>query len=393
MRAMDSQSSSARAGYSAALTACCRRVATMRERFAGRFPSFARDGRYRLTDNVDWLPGFWPGMLWLTYAAEGDGEARACAESLLSGFADRLREDRDVDNHDLGFLYSLSARAQSQLGGDRDEARRVAIAAGHRLARRFREKGAYLQAWGPLGDPAEGGRAIIDTLMNLPLLWWTARETDERRLHEIAHRHLETTRAHLVRPDASTYHTFFFDQDNGGPRGPRTHQGHADDSLWARGQAWAIYGFTLAAEWCQEPDYRHLAGRLAERFLAELPDDGLPTWDLRLSADAPAHLDSSAAAIAAGGMLRLARLCGGEAGAHYRSAAAGLFDALLERCFFADSSDEGLLRHGNYSTPHKRAVDDFVVFGDYFFLETLCAFAGEAPDFWGPLDTDKEIME
>lgn len=388
--------------YAVALAAACRQIAAMSERFAGQFPSFGIDGRYQLGGNDDWVSGFWPGMLWLMHAATGDLDIRARAESLLPSFAERLERKIDVAHHDMGFLYLLSARAQSLLGSRRGPARELAIAAGRHLARRYRREGRYIQAWGELSDTTET-RAIIDTMMNVQLLWWTARQTDDDGLRQIAVSHTETTAKYLIRADGSTYHTFYFDRDTGEPSGPRTRQGYADDSLWARGQAWAIYGFATAAEWCDEPRYVDIAERAAERFLAELPADWVPTWDLRLPAGAPRHLDSSAGAIAAGGLMRLARARSGDAARAHRAAAGKLMDALLLRCFAhggdaasaartssrpTNDTDErglqGLLRHGNYNTPDDRAIDSFVIFGDYFFFETLCVFADKAPDFWGP---------
>ncbi len=155
--------------------------------------------------------------------------------SLLPNFQDRL--DRQIHiTHDLGFLYTLSARAQYQLTGDQS-ARDLAIRAAFELAKRYRPKGEYIQAWGPVGDPQDGGRMIIDTMMNLPLLFWASRQTGEPEFHDIARQHAITAAKYLVRADGSTYHTFLFDQDTGEPIGGRTHQGYADDSLWARGQA------------------------------------------------------------------------------------------------------------------------------------------------------------
>jgi unsaturated chondroitin disaccharide hydrolase len=249
------------------------------------------------------------------------------------------------------------------------------------LLRRYRPTGRYIQAWGDVGDPTEGGRAIIDTMMNLPLLFWASEQTGDPAYRQAAKTHAETTRRYLLRPDGASYHTFFFDQRSGEPIGPRTHQGYADDSLWARGQAWAIYGFALAAEWCQEERFLAAAQQSARRFMAELPPDGVPTWDLRLPADAPHYRDSSAGAIAAGGMLRLARL-----DHEFRSAALALLDALVTHCLETQPEAQGLLRHGTYHVHKGWGVDTHFICGDYFFLEALLSLEGKAPDFWGPGD-------
>jgi unsaturated chondroitin disaccharide hydrolase len=217
--------------------------------FGDRFPTIGEGCRYRLAANDNWLAGFWPGKLWLCYAATGDEDLRAHAEALLPTFEERL--DRQVHiNHDLGFLFSLSARAQWQLTGDA-RARELALQAARALVRRFRPAGGYIQDWGEVGEPKEGGRTIIDTMMNLSLLFWASQQRGDLSFHEAARAHANTSRRTLLRADGASYHTFFFDQETGEPIGPQTHQGWADDSLWARGQAWATHGFATVAEWCQ----------------------------------------------------------------------------------------------------------------------------------------------
>jgi len=285
--------------------------------------------------------------------------------------------------HDLGFLFTLSACAQWRLTGDL-QARHLAIQAAEELVKRYHPQGKHIQAWGQIDDPVESGRAIIDTMMNLPLLFWASQQTGNPEYYWPARDHAETSLRYLLRPDGASYHTFFFDQETGEPVGPRTHQGYADDSLWARGQAWAIYGFALAAEWCSEPSFLEAAQRAAQRFMSELPSDSVPTWDLRLPGDAPHYRDSSAGAIAAGGMLRLARLKGGQEKANLHSWACTLLNALAVHCLETEAEAQGLLRHGTYHAHKGLGVDTCFICGDYFFLEALLAVQGQAPDFWGP---------
>ncbi|MBN1135860.1 MAG: glycoside hydrolase family 88 protein [Anaerolineae bacterium] len=350
--------------------------------FGDRFPTVGEGSCYRLAGNDNWLTGFWTGLLWLAYAATGEGALRAQAESLLPTFRERL-EERVHITHDLGFLFALSARAQWQITGD-EQARHLALVAAGELVKRYQRRGKYIQAWGQIGDPAESGRAIIDTMMNLPLLFWAFEQTGNPDCYRAAREHAETSLRYLLRPDGAAYHTFFFDQETGEPVGPRTHQGYADDSLWARGQAWAIYGFALAAEWCQEPSFFEAARRAARCFVSGLPPDCVPTWDLCLPGDAPHYRDSSAGAIAASGMLRLARQMGGQEAADFRDLACMLLDALIAHCLETEPEAHGLLRHGTYHAHKGLGVDAYFICGDYFFLEALLAVEGKAVDFWGP---------
>jgi unsaturated chondroitin disaccharide hydrolase len=336
---------------------------------------------YQLTPNENWLAGFWTGLLWLAFSAAGDEDLCAQAKGLLPSFRDRL-DCRIHITHDLGFLFTLSARAQWELTGDAS-ARLLALRAAKELVQRYREPGRYIQAWGDVGDPAEGGRTIIDALMNLPLLFWASKETGDLRFHQAAREHALTSLRWLLRPDGASYHTYFFDQESGEPLAPRTHQGYADDSLWARGQAWAIYGFAVAAEWCQEQRFLDASYLAAERFMTEMPSDGVPTWDLRLPTSAPHYRDSSAGAIAAAGMLRLVRLDAGGRASERRAWAHMLLESLVARCFEADSRAQYLLRDATVHALKGWGIEEPFICGDYFFLEALLMLEGRAPDFWG----------
>jgi unsaturated chondroitin disaccharide hydrolase len=365
-----------------ALAGSLARIRREHRAFGDQFPVVGEGTRYRLTENNHWLAGFWTGLLWLAYSATGEEDLWVHAASLLSSFRHRL-EARVHITHDLGFLFTLSARAQWQLTGD-EGARNLALQAACDLVRRYRSPGAYIQAWGEIGDPEEGGRTIIDTMMNLALLFWASRQTGDPEYHQAARVHAETSRCYLLRTDGASYHTYFFDQSSGRPLGPRTHQSYADDSLWARGQAWAIHGFAAAAEWCDDERFLEASQLAARRFMAELPSDGVPTWDLRLPAGAPKYRDSSAGAIAAAGMLRLAQLDAGGQGAHYRRCAQLLLDSLVVHCFETAPGAQYLLRDATVHAHKGWGVDAPLICGDYFFLEALLMFEGRCPDFWGP---------
>lgn len=376
-----SSTQSSRDSIQSALADALQRIRRHHSAIGNRFPTVAEAGRYHLSDNDHWLAGFWPGLLWLAHTATGDGDLRDRAQALLPSFAERLKKRIHI-THDLGFLFALSARAQWQLTGDPD-ARQLALRAARDLLQRYRSPGRYIQAWGEIGDAQEGGRMIIDTMMNLPLLFWASAQTGDSQYHQVARDHAETSLRLLVRPDGSTYHTFILDQETGAPIGPRTHQGYADDSLWARGQAWAIYGFAAAADWCQDQRFLDASRQAARRFMAELPPGGVPWWDLRLPEDAPHYFDSSAGAIAAGGMLRLARLQGAGAPSPSCDAAHALLDALVTHCAETSPEAQGLLRRGTYHARKGWGVETHFICGDYFFLEALLALEDRAPDFWG----------
>ncbi len=351
-------------------------------RFGDLYPHNGDGMTYVLTENNHWMTSFWLGQLWLAYAITGEDIFRAEAQRRLASFDHRL-VNRIDESHDLGFLYTLSARAQWQMTGD-PAARQLGIDAADRLITRFHPKGEYIQAWGVMNDPVEGGRMIVDCLMNLPLLFWASYESGDPKYGDIATKHARTTLRYLVRDGNRTYHTFFFNQDTGEPIGGKTAQGFADDSLWSRGQAWAIYGFALAAEWTDEPAFLDIACRLAEQFWKELGDDLIPLWDFRVPPDGPQKRDSSAGAIAACGMFKLATIVQDAALATgFKTHAEQMTRSLTQSCFETSPEAWGLLRDSSYNVAANRAVEQFMPFGDYYYLESLVMMSGKTVDFWG----------
>lgn len=339
------------------------------------------DGRYPLRPavpgfaegaNRGWTTSFWPGMQWIAWELTGDDAFRAAALGHLDDFARRLDEGDDLDTHDLGFLYTLSAVAPARLLGD-ERARTTALRAADVLMTRFLDTAGILQAWGDLRDPRQRGRTIIDSLMNMPLLTWAAEQTGDERKSAAVARHVEQLRRHIVRPDASTFHTFYWDAETGTPLRGATEQGAFDDSCWARGQAWGVYGFSLSYRVSADPAQLEAARACAGYFLSHLPDDLVPYWDLVYTDGADAPRDSSAGAIAVCGLLELAAVeTDEERAAHWRDRALALLDALIARCTPAtpDAADTVLL-HGVYDLPKGVGVDEGTLWGDYFFLEAL----------------------
>lgn len=356
-----------------------KRIAQNCHLFGQQFPNYGNGLQYVCKDNINWLAAFWPGLLWLCAADSDESVYQETAVSLLPTFYTRLDEQIHI-THDLGFLYSLSARAQWQLTQD-ETAQQLALRAADELVERYREPGQYIQAWGPIGDAHQGGRIIADTMMNLPLLFWASEQTGDGRYHEAAYQHAKNSQQHLMRDDGSSYHTFFFNQDTGEPNHAETHQGFGDDSLWARGQAWMIYGFALAAQWCNDDSFLETAKQAAKAFLAELPSDNIPYWDLRLPVNEPHLRDSSAGAIAACGLLRIAQLTADDT-IHQQGVT--LIQALIDECLETSPEGQGLIKHGALHIPKGWAPDDYLIFGDYFFMEACLTLTGKNPDFWGP---------
>lgn len=339
------------------------------------------NGTYAPMANTEWTNGFWTGMLWLAYELTGAERYRNAAERQVDSFHDRIFQRININHHDLGFLYSLSCVAAFRLTGS-EKARSAALEAADRLLDRYLPPAGIIQAWGDLSDPAEAGRMIIDCNLNLPLLYWAAGETGNSAFVDAAKSHIKKAQQYIVRPDHSTFHTYHMDPVSGEPRYGSTHQGFSDSSCWARGQAWGISGFPLNYRYFQDPSLIETSEALADYFLDRLPADQVCCWDLVFTSDDDQR-DSSAAAIAACGLLELAQWAPVDRQAHYRTAAIRIIQS-LSRAYASRPGDpgNGLLKHGVYHMPKRIGLDEYCIWGDYFYLEALVRLTRNWVPFW-----------
>lgn len=338
----------------------------------GVYPPRNGMGHYPDGSNIGWTTGFVPGMYWLAWEMSNDERFKNAGLAALPSFVQRIDQQQDVDTHDLGFLYTLACVAPWKLLGE-SEAKRAALAAADYLMTRFLEPAGIVQAWGNLSDPSQRGRTIIDSLMNMPLLYWATSASGDDRYAVAAKRHTVQLRDNIFRADDSTFHTFHWDVESGAPLRGTTAQGHADDSCWARGQAWGILGFALNYRYTRDTSFLSASIRCADYFLAHLPEDIVPYWDLVFGTGSNEERDSSAGAIAVCGLLECAQwLPEGERKQRYLSSADALLLALAESCApAAGSPSDALLLHGVYSKPEGKGVDEGNLWGDYFYLEAL----------------------
>jgi len=334
-------------------------------------PRRARDG-HPVGSNYDWTPGFWTGMLWLAYELTGHERYRRAAEGHLPSYIERIERQIYVNTHDLGFLYTLAAVAPWRLTGN-ETAKRVAIQAAELLMVRYLDNVGIIQAWGDLDDPEQRGRVIVDSLLNMPLLYWASEVTGDARFAEAALRHTTQLRDYIVRPDSTTYHTFYWDAESGAPLYGKTAQGYADDSCWARGQAWAIYGFVLNYRYTADKTFLRTAERCADYFLDHLPADHVAYWDMIFGDGSGEERDSSAAAIAVCGLQEIVKwLPDGARRQRYQAAATMILASLAENYSTCDHPESNaLILHGVYGKPHGVGVDEANLWGDYYYLEAL----------------------
>ena len=354
------------------------------EYFKEKFPSSAtKNNQYGIIENIEWTDGFWTGLLWLAYEYTGDEKYRELADKNVASFKNRVEKDIELDHHDLGFLYSLATVSGYKLTGSED-AREASIKAANKLISRYQEKGEFIQAWGELGSK-DHYRFIIDCLLNIPLLYWASDETGDAKYRNIANKHFVTSCNNVIRDDASAFHTFYMDNETGKPLRGVTRQGYSDDSAWARGQAWGVYGIPLNYRYTRNESCFNLYEGMTNYFLNRLPKDNVCYWDLIFNDGDDHSKDSSAAAIAVCGMHEMNKYLPevDENKEVYKYAMHNILRSLMENYMNPEiEPGKPVLLHGVYSWHSGKGVDEGNIWGDYFFLEALIRFYKDWNLYW-----------
>lgn len=318
----------------------------------------------------NWLCGFWVGLLLAAYRRTEDPRCLTWALERMRLVAQRAD---DPNTHDIGFIFESSALPALHVTGDAAHAR-TALQAADRLRARLVDThaGAYLASWGPMDDPRGRCSSAIDTMANLPLLYWAARYSGDGSYRLAADAHARMTARGFVRADDSTWHAVEYDPQTGERRRGYTFQGAHDGSAWARGQAWAIYGFVESARETGRLEHLQLAERLARYYLRRLGDRQIPPWDFDAQGEDARIQDSAAAAVVASALIELGRIHPQPGpGASWAGRGLAMLEALCTDAFAHEDAHRGLLKHGCYSKPHGEGVDSATMFGDWFFIEAL----------------------
>ena len=352
--------------------------------FKDEFPTPATfDNLYPKMDNTECTNGFWTGELWLGYEYTNEEAMKQLAQANDRSFLDRVEKRIELDHHDLGFLYTPSCMAEYKLLHT-PEARKAAILAADKLIERYQEVGGFIQAWGELGKP-EHYRLIIDCLLNIQLLFWASEQTGDPKYAQMATQHFYTSANNVIRDDASAFHTFYFDPKTGEPLKGVTRQGYSDDSAWARGQAWGIYGIPLTYRFVKDEDCFGLFKGITNYFLNRLPKDHVSYWDLIFGDGSGHSRDSSATATAVCGMHEMLK--------HlpevdrdkltYKYAMHAMLRSLIDNYANREiKPGRPLLLHGVYSWHSGKGVDEGNIWGDYYYLEALIRFYKDWELYW-----------
>lgn len=361
------------------------------EKLNDKIPYTTVHGEYdnRADDSVDWpldnginwwTNGFWGGMLWMMHHETGDERYAKLArrnEELL----DRCFDGFYGLHHDVGFMWLPTAVADYRLTHHAD-AKRRALHAATILAGRFNPVGKFIRAWNSHDDESTDTRgwAIIDCMLNIPLLYWASEETKDPRFKQIAMMHADTARNAFVRPDGSVKHIVEFDPFTGELLRDYGGQGYAEGSSWTRGQTWGLYGFTISYIRTGKQEYLDTAKRIAHYFIANIPEDGIIPVDFRQPKE-PAWEDSCAAAIAACGLIEISKQVPECEAELYLNAAVKMLKALYrDRSDFSRRQDNMI---NNCTGAYHDDKHHFaIIYADFYFMEAIFKLKGNDIFLW-----------
>lgn len=352
----------------------------------GKIPYTAKDhvfdDRSDKKDICWWTNGFYGGMMWQLFNATGNELFKECAVKLEEQMDAAFLNYNGMD-HDAGFRWLPTAVADYRLFAGEDSKNRGLLAAAS-LAGRFNLNGNFIRAWNDWGDDRDTtGWAIIDCMMNLPLLYWASKELGDPRFKEIAIAHANTAQDYFIREDGSVRHIVGFDPVTGEFDREYGGQGYGEGSSWTRGQTWALYGFTLSFIHTGDRNYLETAMKVADRFCDRIPEDGLIPVDFDQPGE-PSYIDSTAAAIASCGLITLAKELEkiGEAGSdRYLEAAEKMLSALDEKdCDYDPEHDELLTRCS--ASYHDKDHEFPIIYGDYYYIEAIWKLTDKELFIW-----------
>lgn len=360
----------------------------------GQYFKEPREQFHAIGHIMNWTTAFFNGMALHAYEWSGDEELLKWNDQFFNEYNDKVFTMETM--HDLGFLYSPYAVYIYNITGD-EKYKSLAIKAADELAKRFNPFGNYISAWGRVdncvSDYVSGemlkdgffqkgdGLAIVDCMMNLPLLFWASEATGNPFYKRVAICHAETTIKYFIRDDYSVVHACRFNPLTGEYMHEENYCGYSDGSYWARGTTWAIYGFAIAYRYTKKQEYLDLAIKLCEKFIENCEDDFVPIWDFRLPKDAPAsacgrnkpdwdvtkqentkyNRDVSAAAICICAIKEISKHKKVEKMEKY---AENALQSLINKYYVADENIPGILSQQN-------GQGSFTSFGDYYFVEAL----------------------
>lgn len=337
-------------------------------------PRSFEDGKLITSDSRWWCSGFFPGVLWYLYENNPTEELKKYAENYTARVE---REQYTTDNHDVGFMIYCSFGNGLRILGTEDY-KNVIVQTSKSLSTRYKDHIQLIRSW-DWNEKVWQYPVIIDNMMNLEMLMWAAKTSGDSRFEEIAIKHANKTMQEHFRPDFSCYHLVDYDTVSGDARLKQTVQGYADESAWARGQAWAVYGYTMMYRETRDLAYLSHAENIARYIMRHpnLPEDKIPYWDFN-APNIPDELrDASAGAVMASAFIELSQLTTDKTlASECMETATTQLRTLSSPEYLAETGTNGnfILKHSVGSIPGKHEIDVPLTYADYYFVEALMRY-------------------
>jgi len=337
----------------------------------------------RKVTKEEWTSGFWPGILWYDFEATKDSRIKVEAEKFTAslGFISKI----PAYDHDLGFLVFCSYGNAYRLTKN-PVYKKIILDTADSLATLFNPKVGTILSW-PREVKARNWphNTIMDNMINLEMLFWAAKNGGDKKLYDIAVSHANKTMKCQFRPDYSSYHVAVYDTVTGNLIKGVTHQGYADNSMWARGQAWAIYGFTVCYRETKNPEYLSFVQKVTDIYLKGLPEDYVPYWDFSAPDIPNAPRDASAACVVASALLELSTYLDKDKAEEYKDAAVKMLKSLSSPAYQCGDAKPAFLLHSTGHWPNGSEIDASIIYADYYYIEALLRFK--------KLNENKDILE
>ena len=323
----------------------------------------------RKATKEEWCAGFWPGVLWYDYEYTKDKQVLEEAENFTHSL--KFLSHIPAYDHDLGFLVFCSYGNGYRLTKN-PAYKQVILDTADTLATLFNPIVGTILSWPREVEPRNWPHnTIMDNMINLEMLFWAAKNGGNPYLYDIAVSHADKTMKSQFRPDYTSYHVAVYDTITGNLIKGVTHQGYADSTMWARGQAWAIYGYTVVYRETKDPKYLDFAQKVTDVYLDRLPEDKVPYWDFDDPSIPNAPRDVSAGAVVASALLELSTYLPNGTGKRYKDAAIEMLTSLSSDSYQSGESKPSFLLHSVGHWPNHSEIDASIIYADYYYIEAL----------------------
>ena len=323
----------------------------------------------RKATKEEWCAGFWPGVLWYDYEYTKDKQVLEEAENFTHSL--KFLSHIPAYDHDLGFLVFCSYGNGYRLTKN-PAYKQVILDTADTLATLFNPIVGTILSWPCEVEPRNWPHnTIMDNMINLEMLFWAAKNGGNPYLYDIAVSHADKTMKSQFRPDYTSYHVAVYDTITGNLIKGVTHQGYADSTMWARGQAWAIYGYTVVYRETKDPKYLDFAQKVTDVYLDRLPEDKVPYWDFDDPSIPNAPRDASAGAVVASALLELSTYLPNGTGKRYKDAAIEMLTSLSSDSYQSGESKPSFLLHSVGHWPNHSEIDASIIYADYYYIEAL----------------------